>query len=105
MTLEPVLVRVAVFGTAGFALGAAHFAALRRNVTLYLGQSRRAQALGLHALRMALLAAAWIAIARFGALALVTSFGGLLAARWTVTSRVARFPEHDGASRRPTRAS
>jgi hypothetical protein len=97
--LESMLFRVALFSAAGFGLGVAHFGGLRRNVALYLEPGKRARALGLHALRMALLATGWIVIARFGALALITAFVGLLAVRWTVASRVARLPEHHGASR------
>jgi hypothetical protein len=93
------LFRVALFCGAGLGLGGAHFGGLRRNVSLYLEPGKRARAIGLHALRMALLASGWIVIARFGALALITAFGGLLAARWIVASRVARFPEHHEASR------
>jgi hypothetical protein len=91
MMLAPLLLRVATFGAVGLALGGAHFAALQMNTLLYLaGSCRRTRALGLHALRMALLVAAWLVVARFGGVALVATFAGMLLARSTITARIAR---------------
>jgi F1F0 ATPase subunit 2 len=93
LTLAPLLLRTTIFGTAGLVLGAAHFAALHVNTRLYLaGGSGAARAVGLHALRMALLVAAWLVVARFGGVALVAAFAGLLLARCMVTARIARAP-------------
>lgn len=92
MTLGPLLLRVAVFGAIGLAVGAAYFEALRVNARLYLGGSGRVRGVGLHALRVALLAAALVVIARFGGLALVSALVGLLASRRIVVARIARTP-------------
>jgi hypothetical protein len=88
--LAGVFVRVAGFGAVGLGLGALHFGTLRLNTGLYLAAGRRARAMGVHALRMALILAAWLVVARFGAVALVAAFGGLLVARWVVAARVFR---------------
>ncbi len=98
MTVAAALVRLGVFGAAGLLVGVVHFGALNLNTTLYLARGDRKRALGLHVLRMTLTVAAWIVIARFGAVALVAAFGGLLVARRSATARAVR-ALHGGRSR------
>jgi F1F0 ATPase subunit 2 len=90
MLATPLLARIAVFLLVGLALGAMHFLALRLNTMLYLAPERRGRALALHALRMALIVAALLVVARLGAAALVAAFVGLIAARYAVAARVTR---------------
>jgi hypothetical protein len=83
------VLRALAFGGVGFALAAVHFAALRLNADLYLARTGRGHALGLHAVRMALTLAAWLAIAHFGAVSLLSAFGGMLLGRRAVVHRLA----------------
>jgi N-ATPase, AtpR subunit len=91
MTLASLLLRSAIFAVVGIVLGGAYFTALHANTQLYLrGASRRTWAFGLHAFRVAALVAAWLAVARFGGVALVAAFAGLLLARRLITARIGR---------------
>lgn len=84
MTATHLWLRPAIFVTVGALLAAAHFTVLRYNAELYLTGGRCARAIGLHALRTALVVGAWLAIARFGAVALLSAFAGLWIARSVV---------------------
>jgi hypothetical protein len=77
-----------LFALLGFALGIAHFTSLRANVGLYLHGGDRPAAVMLHALRLVVIALAWIAVAALGgAVGLVAAFAGFLGARPAVTAR------------------
>lgn len=87
----PGLLRAGLFGTVGVALGATYFAALHLNTRLYLASGlSRARAVGLHALRLALLVGVLLLAVHFGALTLLAAFGGMLFARPIVSARIAR---------------
>jgi hypothetical protein len=91
MTVDtPLFLRIGAFAAVGFALGAAHFLALRTNTALYLAHGRRGRAALLHVLRMMLVAGAWLTLARFEAPALIPAFAGFLGARYAVAARAAR---------------
>jgi hypothetical protein len=92
MTPALLLLRAALFGAVGLALGAAHFGALHVNARLYLGELGGGRAVGLHALRMGAIVAALLGVARFGGVALVAAFAGLLLARRMVTARIVSGP-------------
>jgi hypothetical protein len=72
---------------------------------MYLTADRRARALGVHAMRMALMAGAWFAVAHAGAVALLAAFTGLLVARWMSASWILRASEHVPRSTKVPRAS
>jgi F1F0 ATPase subunit 2 len=105
LTLAFLLVRGAIFVAAGLALGFMHFGALRLNGDMYLTADRRARAIGVHAIRMALIAGAWFAVAHAGAEALLAAFTGFLVARWMSASWVLRASERDLRSTNVRRAS
>jgi hypothetical protein len=91
MTVDALLLlRIGAFAAVGLGLGAGHFLALRRNMALYLAHGCRGHAALLHVLRLMLVAGAWLALARFEALALIPAFAGFLGARYTVAARAAR---------------
>ncbi len=90
MILLPIFVKAAIFAALGRGLGAVHFGSLWLNTGLYLNYGFRGRAAAVHALRMVFIASAWIAVARFGAIALVGALGGLLVARGVAASRVTR---------------
>jgi hypothetical protein len=82
---------LALWVALGFALGAAHFRALRLNVGLYLGRAPLWRGLALHAARLAIAAAAfWAAAREGGALALLALLAGFLLARLLVVPRRVR---------------
>ncbi|SDL24486.1 ATP synthase subunit I [Aliiruegeria lutimaris] len=85
-TLPPLALAALGFA-AGLALGFAHFASLRRIVTLYLSGAAPARALALQLVRFAVLVAALAALARIGATPLLAGALGLLAARTVVLRR------------------
>ena len=70
----------------GLALGAASFAALAWNVGLYTAAENGVwNAVGLHVVRLVSVAAAFWVISSLGALPLIASLGGYLAARAVAT--------------------
>lgn len=86
-----IVLRIALFGAAGVLLGLAHFAGLRFNMRLYLMHDRVRAAVGVHALRLAAVGAAWVVLARYGgAAATVAAFVGMLTARQVVMARARR---------------
>lgn len=70
----------------GLAIGLAHFGALGLVVARF-GEGRMLAAARLQIARLALLAAAFVATARFGAFPLLACLAGLLLARWLVLRR------------------
>jgi hypothetical protein len=84
----PILVRAAVCGALGSLLGGAYCIALAANIRLYL---KRAQwrALPFHLLRIAGVAAIFMIFARQGAMPLLVSLAGFLAARTVAANRQA----------------
>ena len=74
---------------AGTMLGFAHFLTLKWNTGLYL-EGGVAKAIVLHILRMIVLAAAFIILAKLGAAALLSGLAGLLLARAIVMRREKR---------------
>jgi hypothetical protein len=79
--------QIALGAGAGLAAGAAYFWALRRNVDLF-EQGATPKAILLLMARFAALAAALTALAKIGALALLSGALGLLAARRAVLRRL-----------------
>lgn len=73
---------------AGLAAGAAHFMLLRRNADLYLRPHGLGRAIALQGLRLALLAAVLVLLARQGALPLLLGALGVLASRRIVLHRL-----------------
>ena len=72
----------------GLVGGTAHFVLLRWNTDLYLRPRGLGRAIALQGLRLALLAAVLVLLARQGALPLLLGALGVLAARWIVLRRV-----------------
>lgn len=73
----------------GAALGYAHFASLHRISDDYLG-GRVARAIVIHALRLSVMAAALIVLARLGAAHLLAGALGVMASRFVVMRRARR---------------
>jgi hypothetical protein len=78
----PGLGLAALAGAAGFGFGLAYFAALGRNVALYLEGGGLAAATGLTLARLAAAVAAFAFAARLGALPLLATLLGFLVARF-----------------------
>jgi F1F0 ATPase subunit 2 len=76
----------------GAILGLIHFGSLRWNTRLYLAGGSIALAFALQLARFAILAGAFILLARLGALPLLSGALGLLAARSYVVRRVESAP-------------
>lgn len=79
----------ALSGAAGFAFGLAYFAMLGRNVALFLQGGGLAAAAGLTLARLAAAVVAFAIAAKLGALPLLASLLGFLAARF-IALRAAR---------------
>jgi len=83
------LIHLVLFGSAGFALGIAHFVTLRANVRLYVAPGPVWQAIALNLLRIGMTVAAFATAAVFGgAIAVLAGLAGFLLAR-TVLVRAA----------------
>jgi len=87
-------VGLALFAFLGLLIGAAQFASLNESVRLYMDGRSRGAAAAFHLGRLVLVAAAWVAVARFGrAGGLLGAFAGFLVSRPLVVAwlgRVAR---------------
>jgi len=78
------------FFVVGLVLGTAHVLSLRRNVRAYIEGGARQHAIALHLARLAVIAIAWLVVARLGgAVGLLAAFAGFIVARPLVTARVA----------------
>jgi len=75
------LVAASLYLALGIALGYAHFRSLRWNLKLYTQHSPTWLSAGTHVLRLLLIAAAFVLVARQGALPLLACLAGLLIAR------------------------
>jgi N-ATPase, AtpR subunit len=83
------LVQLALFGGAGFALGIAHFVTLRANVRLYVAPGPVWRPIALNLLRLGMTVAAFAAaVVCGGAIAVLAGLVGFLLAR-TVLVRAA----------------
>jgi F1F0 ATPase subunit 2 len=92
MPVESQLVRHAFIGVAiGLPLGAAYFAALRRNVRLYIDGGFGRNAIALHLLRLAIVTVLFVFLARVGPGALLGGLSAFLLAR-TLALRLGRKP-------------
>lgn len=80
---------LAGFLAIGLVAGALHVALLRRNAAMYLRPGGIAPALALQMLRLGLLAAVLVLLARQGAPALLAGALGVVVARWIVVQRLA----------------
>ena len=84
------LLGAAVFTALGFALGLAHFHGLRRDARRYLAQGMSAAAVALHAARILGTVAVLVFVARGGAISLIATLAGFLAARFVTVAQARR---------------
>jgi hypothetical protein len=84
------LLVIALFGGIGLALGLAHFHGLRRDVRAYLARGIRVAAVGLHVARLVVTAAAFVLIARTGAIPLLAALGGFVTAKFVAVAQARR---------------
>lgn len=90
--------RAATWAAAGVALGVAHLALLRLDVELWLRRRGWAAPVGLHVLRLAAVAGAFLLLARRGALPLLAALAGFGASHLLLALRR---PRAFAAPRRP----
>lgn len=91
--MTPSLVlHAALFALVGLALGLAHFVGLRETTRLYLADGARARSIAIHVARMIATAAIFVWIAQRGAVPLLSTFAGFLAARMITVARARREP-------------
>jgi N-ATPase, AtpR subunit len=88
-TLSLMLMHTVLAGSAGLILGLAYFEALKRTVAALTGGSGWLVAVPLTLLRVAAIALALAAAARYGATPLIAAFAGFLLARG-IALRLAR---------------
>lgn len=82
MAVEPNLLRHVLIGAAvGLPAGVAYFAALRRNVQLYVAGGFGYSALAFHLLRLAIVAVLFFFLAKLGVGALLSGLAAFLLAR------------------------
>ena len=81
---------IAIFCGIGMALGVAHFCGLRRDTRMYLVRGLCGGVVAAHAVRLLATAAAFLFIARSGAIPLLAALAGFLAARFAVVARMRR---------------
>lgn len=81
---------IALFGGIGFALGLAHFGGLRRDTHRYLAHGMTPGAVAAHAARLLASAAVLVFIARSGAIPLLATLAGFLAARFVAVAQARR---------------
>jgi F1F0 ATPase subunit 2 len=80
-TAHPVLLHLLAGFLVGIGSGAAYFAALRRNVRLYVGGGSTSTALALHLLRLLSAGAIFYLLARIGPGVLFGALGGFILMR------------------------
>jgi F1F0 ATPase subunit 2 len=84
------LLAIALFGGIGLALGLAHFYGLRRDTRAYLAHGVRVAAVAAHAARLLATAAAFVFIARSGAISLLAALAGFVVARLVAVAQARR---------------
>ena len=86
------LLRIALFGGLGVALGLLHFHGLRRDTRGYLAHGMRPSAVAAHAARLLATVIALVLIARGGAVPLLSALLGFLVARTIVVAQARSAP-------------
>jgi F1F0 ATPase subunit 2 len=91
--IDVILMRALPYGLLGALIGIAYVSALGWNVRLYVGHGVGWGALIVHALRLLIVAAAFIICARQGALPLLSSLVGFLVTRTLAVNQKRRMLE------------